>query len=323
VLLPGSFKTLYDELTPTLETVREYVQSRLNAEFSEFRPVVVSVRIKPAESLYTKLQRGDVASILDIDDLIAARGVFLHNAELKAALAAAKSVFRIIDERNVDVGRPTDFQYQQPHLIGYLPDDYLKRHSDLSSIKVEIQFTTYIQHALQESTHDVIYKGQRFSWREHRLDARIRGLLEIVDDVLEHLSSVAKVDDDPSYAAFDLRNEILEVVKSALPSSALPTDLRRFAITAEGILTAIGLSPRQLPDLIERHRDLADALSLTPIDKILGMAVRENIAMLLKKSKGRFLVTRELETIVPEAARIPANRRVQFNGVLSDATEGA
>ncbi|MCK1805343.1 MULTISPECIES: hypothetical protein [unclassified Micromonospora] len=312
MLLPGSFKTAYEAIIPDLEQGVEYVRSRLHAELAEFRPVVIQVRRKEAESLYAKLQKGEAASIFDVEDLIAARGVFLHTAEAQNAMTTAERVFPPIEAKNVEAGKPTDFRYQQPHLICRLPNDYLARHPNLTQLKIEVQFTTYVQHALQESTHDVIYKGQRFSWREHRLDGRLRGLLEIVDDVLANVSSVANIGDEPNYELFDARNRIIEAARESFADSSLPDDMRRFAITVEGILQAAEISPAELVEFMNRHADIAQAFSLTPVDKVLGIALRERREKLLSRSKRRlFLVTPELETVVPEAKTIPAGQRVK------------
>jgi len=311
MLLPGSFKNWYDEFQPTLEKGCEYLKGRLAAELSEFDPVTIQVRPKSASSLYAKLQRGEAASALDVDDLIAARGVFLHSALAHGAMAAVRTIFRVIEARNVDAGKPTDFRYQQPHLIAKLPAEYVARHADLSNIKVEFQFTTYVQHALQESTHDVIYKGTRFSWREHRLDARLRGVLEIVDDVLANLTSVADIGQDPPYELFERRNEIVAAANASLSGTALPDDMRRFVVTVEGLLAALDISPAGLTGLFESNSDLAGARSLTAADKVLGIVLRMDAERLLAKTKPRkFVVTPELETLVPEATSIPRERRV-------------
>jgi len=314
MLLPGSFKTAYEAIIQDLEKGVDYVRSRLNAELAEFRPVVIQVRRKEAESLYAKLQKGDAATVFDVEDLIAARGVFLHTTEAQDAMTTTERVFPPIETKNVEAGKPTDFRYQQPHLICHLPSDYLARHPNLSQLKIEIQFTTYVQHALQESTHDVIYKGQRFSWREHRLDGRLRGLLEIVDDVLANVSSVANVEDEPTYELFDGRNKIIDAAKESFSGTSLPEDMRRFAITVEGILQSAEITPAELVEFMGRHTDIAQAFSLTPVDKVLGVALRERREKLLTKSRRRlFLVTPELETVVPEAKLIPADRRVQVS----------
>jgi hypothetical protein len=146
-------------LLSALQQERRQLESRLRAELDSLNPVAVKARVKPAQSVYVKLQRGETADLFDLDDLVAARAVFLHSSQVQEALEITRVVFkdRIAEERNIEVGKPTDFRYQQPHIIARLPREYVDRHHDLAALKFEVQYTTYIQHALQESTHDVIY----------------------------------------------------------------------------------------------------------------------------------------------------------------------
>ena len=313
MLLPGSFSSRYAEIWQQLEKVQQFLRSRLEADLLDLRPVTLQTRIKSADSVLAKLQRGEFKSLYDLDDLVAARGVFLHSSQVEEALAITRASFpEVLEEKNIGVGRPTDFRYQQPHLIVKLPREYVSRHPELAQIRTEIQFTTYVQHALQESTHDLIYKGGRFSWREHRLEGQLRGLLEIVDEVLEHISVVADAADDPPYEIFDKRNYLLEVLQKTFPAGVLPSDFRRLVITVEEILTASGLSVEDLPDLMARHSDLVAALSLTVVDKVLGAVIRENASQLLAKSRRKFVVTAEMTSLVPEADYIPPDRRVEL-----------
>lgn len=126
------------------------------------------------------------------------------------------------------------------------------------------------------------------------------------------MSSVANIGDEPNYELFDARNRIIEAARESFADSSLPDDMRRFAITVEGILQAAEISPAELVEFMNRHADIAQAFSLTPVDKVLGIALRERREKLLSRSKRRlFLVTPELETVVPEAKTIPAGQRVK------------
>ncbi|MDT0265576.1 RelA/SpoT domain-containing protein [Streptomyces sp. DSM 44915] len=294
-----------------LESGAEWLRARLRADLHDLHPVTIQVRTKSTESVFAKLQKGDYGDLWEIEDLIAARAVLLHPTDIKAAIDRVRLMLQFLDAKNIDAGRPSDFRYQQPHLISMFPSDYIERHPEVSRVKLEIQFTTYIQHALQESTHDVIYKGERFSWREARLDGRLRGLLEIVDDVLANISNMAQVDSDPSYEIFDKRNEIIDAARSIWRQDQLPSDMRRFAITVEGLLSASGVSIREFIELCGRHCDLIEALSLSPVDKTVGVLLRERYDQLLRGiKKRRILISSELEDLVPEARRWPKEKRV-------------
>ncbi|MFJ5109839.1 hypothetical protein ACIQAD_04155 [Streptomyces sp. NPDC088551] len=309
--ISASFRGKYSEISQSLEVGAEWLNARLTADLHDLRPVSLQVRVKSVDSVFAKLQKGDYDGIWGIEDLIAARAVFLHPADVGNAIEAIGGKFPQVDTKNTEAGKPTDFRYQQPHLIVGFPLDYINRHPELEKVKIELQFTTYIQHALQESTHDVIYKGSRFSWREARLDSRLRGLLEIVDDVLANISNVAQVDAEPVYALFDSRNQIIEAAEELWAADRLPADMRRFAITVEGILTAAGVTVEQLIDLSKLHPDLVEALSLSPVDKIVGILLRERFNELLKGIKRRrLLISSELEDMVPQAAKWPSEKRV-------------
>ena len=312
VAVPSSVRTRLDEVRPNLAVARDYVKSKLSAELADFDPVVTQARVKSDESIYAKLQRGDQADLWQLDDLVAARVVFLHPEALAPALEVTSTQFPVLEARNVEVDKPTDFRYQQPHLITTLPADYLARHQELQELRVEIQFTTYVQHALQESTHDVIYKGRRFSWREHRLDARLRAILEIVDDVLENVATVAELGDDPPFPLFDNRNMLVETLRRRFGEDALPGDMRRLAITVETLVKEAKVSHEEFDALLEANDDLRSALSLTVADKVLGVLVRHNVDRFARPAKLKVAVPTELETLVPEALQIPPSRRVRL-----------
>ncbi|MFI9207468.1 RelA/SpoT domain-containing protein [Streptomyces sp. NPDC053253] len=310
----ASFRGAYSDIERNLEVGREWLEARLKADLHEFRPVSVKARVKEVDSLFAKLQKGDYTRMLDVEDLLAARAVFLHPADVKSAIKVVEDAFPTKEARNVEAGKPDDFRYQQPHLIIGFPPSYIDRHPELADVKIELQFTTYIQHALQESTHDVIYKGSRFSWREARLDGRLRGLLEIVDDVLANISNVAQVDPDPAYELFDRRNAIIDFAAGVWDESTLPSDMRRFAITVEGLLRAAGVNVEELSEMVGKHQDIVGALSLNSVDKILGILLRERFDELLRGTKARkILISKELEDMVPSALKWPQEKRVSFS----------
>ncbi|MEV0906074.1 RelA/SpoT domain-containing protein [Streptomyces hokutonensis] len=307
----ASFRGTYSEVAQNLEAARDWLEARLTAELHDLRPVAIQVRVKGVESVFAKLQKGDYERIWDLEDLVAARAVLLHPSDVTSAIEAIGGKFPCVETKNVDAGKPNDFRYQQPHLILRFPPDYVDRHPELAEAKIELQFTTYIQHALQESTHDVIYKGARFSWREARLDGRLRGLLEIVDDVLANISNVAQVDADPPYELFDQRNRIIDAAKEIWGAEQLPADMRRFAITVEGLIRAASMDVDELLEVSKNHQDLINALSLNPVDKILGILLRERFDEMLRGMRRRkLLISSELESLVDQATRWPLEKRV-------------
>jgi hypothetical protein len=140
---------------------------------------------------------------------------------------------------------------------------------------------------------------------------RLRGLLEIVDDMLANISNVAQIDADPPYDVFDNRNKIIDAAAALWAAEQLPSDMRRFAITVEGLLSAAGISVEDFLQYAASHSDLINALSLNPVDKVVAILLRERFSELSRGIKKRkLLISSELENLVPEAARWPSDKRV-------------
>lgn len=268
------------------------------------------MRIKAPFSTYEKIQKGGYGELREIEDLVAARAIFLHPSHVRQAVELVNDSFPVVSSKNDEVAKPYEFQYRQPHLVLTLPEEYLKRHRSLHWVRCEVQFTTYIQHALQESVHDVIYKGHRFSWQAHRLDGRLRGLLEIVDSVLENMENVVEIEEEPGYELFDKRNEIIEQCREIWSSDDLPTDLRRFAITIEQLLRIADAAPGDLLEFASRNQDIVQAIPLNAIDKVIGILLRERSVQMRNRIKDRkILVSTELESFLSREHMLPDGNR--------------
>ncbi|WP_416309374.1 RelA/SpoT domain-containing protein [Saccharopolyspora sp. NFXS83] len=311
--VPAEFRGHFDWIESDLDHGRQYIQARLTSELSSSRPVAIQARVKNCQSAHEKIQKGDYPCLSDVEDLIAARIVVLHPADVRNATEIVKKIFPVVEERNIGAEKPTDFRYKQPHLIVRIPDEYCDRHPELSAYKAEIQLTTYIQHALQESVHDITYKGEYFSWLENRMDARLRGLLEVVDDMLENVSTIAKIADEPAYALYDKRNEVIDACLQIWDRSTLPPDLRRMATTIESLLTQSKTEISELIEMTSRHSDLVSARSLSAVDKVLGIILREKSDQLTRGLKRqKVYISNELAGLVDECENIPKDKRMHL-----------
>lgn len=108
------------------------------------------------------------------------------------------------------------------------------------------------------------------------------------------------------------QNETLQVITSVFEEDALPRDRRRLSETASRWLAAAGLLPSDMEQLLERHRDLVAAKSISPLDAILGALLRERKDELLAGYRGRFVISSELTTSCAEAGTVPKNRAVEL-----------
>jgi ppGpp synthetase/RelA/SpoT-type nucleotidyltranferase len=315
MILPASFEAKYAELRPHLEFLAEQIDGQLRSVLSSIETAFILSRIKEPESVLLKLQRGDVSSLLEVDDMVGLKVVVPHPGDLSRAYASVEQGMTVVRVVNADVGRPEDFPYREPHVIVRLPDAVATRHPEAGQLMAEIQITTYLQHALQESVHSVAYKGELFSWRRWRLAAQLRGTLELADNVLEQVAEVAKLQGDPAYPPFDERNRIVETCREVFREVELPSDLRRLALIVEMMLAAAQMSLEDLKEGFLAHEDLTRAISLSPVDKVIAVILRQkghSFIDRLPKNARRIIVSPELEDACPEAGRIPANRRVLF-----------
>jgi len=249
-----------------------------------------------------------------MDDLVGVRAIFLHPSHVDTGRQIAEAVFQVEKIVPADTPSPDDMSYKEPHLIVKLPADYLSRHSEANDILVEIQLTTQLQDALQRSVHAVVYKGDSFSWRKARLATQIRGILELIDGVLEQVEVAATVRAEREHPPYLTRNEIVDFAKATFRSAELPSDMRRFAITVEAMLIAARIQPDSLREIASRHSDLRDANSITPVEKVVGMLLREHGNDIARRltAKRRVVITPELETLCPEARLISPGRRVSW-----------
>jgi ppGpp synthetase/RelA/SpoT-type nucleotidyltranferase len=310
---PAEFSTSYLARRGRLEKLRDYAVGRLSAELGSLHVVVVDPRIKDPDTAYQKLQTGEYPNALALDDLVGVKIVVLRRSEIEIAAAIVRSSFQVVREK-ARIIDPVAFRYREPHIIVVPPADYLERNPDLDGLKVEVQLTTGVQHALDMATHSFDYKGSTLEWAKYRLVAQLRANLEIVDNILDNMESSAQLIEKSVAFPDDLLEQIkvLEVVSEAFADENLPSDRRRLAETIAIWTTAAGLDADGLRDLLERNADLVSAVSLAPLDAILGALMREHLEALLSTDR-RFAISTELASLCPEANQVPDDRRVSLS----------
>jgi len=290
----------------------DFVFKRLNADLSEFNVVSITQREKKPESIFQKLQTGKYASIGEIQDLIALTVVVLHRREVQQAVEVVKTSGLVVIEEASRVIEATDFRYREPKLYLTPPSEYLDRNTDLIGITSEVQFTSAIQHALDMTTHDFDYKSKTYLWTNFRLVAQLRGMLELVDSIIDDIGQVSVPNNEVIEAPGRVRfaSEILKVLSSTFSAEVMPPDHRRMADTVAAWCTAMSLSPEQLGALLAANGDLVAAQSIDPTSAVLGSLLREDSSLLIENFSGQLFISGELESRCSEASLVPAGRRV-------------
>ena len=298
-------------LEPRLKTLRDYLQGRLRTELAELKPITIEARVKTPEGVSQKLQTGRYQSLADLDDLVGLKVVLVRRSMIVPAIEIVRGACDVIDEVQRKVN-PTEFAYRQPHLIVRPQAEYGERHPELSDIRAEIQFTTALQHALDTATHDFDYKGASFGWQNFRIVAQLRGTLELADSILDNVEASAAFIESGVSAPQELIDgqATLDVLLEAFSPEVLPPDQRRMATIVRAWLAALQKDAEWLRRALGAHADLVHALSLSPVDAVLGVMLREAGDDLVSGYSGCLFVSAELESLCPQANIVPAGRRV-------------
>ena len=182
------------------------------------------------------------------------------------------------------------------------------------NLRAEVQFTTALQHALDTATHDFDFKGGSFDWQNFRVVAQLRGTLELADSILDNVEASAALMEAGVPGPQDFRDaqSILNVLEDMFDAEALPPDRRRMALVVSSWLSALDHDADWLRTMIIQHEDLAHALSLSPVESALGILLRESGTELVAEVDGYFSISSELESLCPETALVPVDRRVVF-----------
>ena len=205
-------------------TIESIVQNILQEKGVKYQSV--THRVKSEESLRGKLSSPNAPninkSVREVRDLVGCRVVFYLKKERDEALKHLKNEFKGIAKIKSDPNG-----YESSHLIVELDNDRLnlgeyKRFKG-AKLKCEIQFTTVLDHAWAELSHDVIYKPEEAIRRSNAF--------EVVTNLF---SSVKKYHLAEAQRIFEMIYDNLDVIKQIHTqpgSSTLPIVLKLIDIS--------------------------------------------------------------------------------------------
>ena len=137
----------------------------------------------------------------------------------------------------------------------------------------EIQLRTFLQHAWNIATHDVVYKTETLKWSKERLAAQVRASLEQAEVTLHEIDKLAK---SAVLRRSDSRTRQITRVTNLLVKvwehQQLPTDIKRMSTNVLTLIESLGISVRKLEDLlIEEEHEGRGALTqnLSPFGTIV------------------------------------------------------
>lgn len=307
-----------EEYKSTAKRLGDRLRTTLNAKNLEVE--VIPFRVKEADSVTQKLHTGEYSSISEIDDMIGLTVVVSHLSEVPKAINAVRSSTGFVvseDDRPRDSSlKPEDFRYHEPKMYVSLKNKHPDNEQDFGTY-CEVQFTTTLQYALNKATHDFAYKSRDVNlWSNSRLVAQMRGMLELVDQIIDDLESTPLPEPITSIGRHEDRAKISELIVSQFDEDEIK-DLRRATITTEKWLRQAGKKLNDLQNAFEKHSNILRKKSLDPMSAILGVMISEfGVGWVNKSKKCMYLITGDLLSLVPEVEGVELSKRIRVESYL-------
>ncbi|MCK5525114.1 MAG: RelA/SpoT domain-containing protein [Thiomargarita sp.] len=323
--IPIEVSTFFAEVAPLLDRVEEIaipVLSKIAKRHNGF----FRYRVKSAESLTAKLQKGEIKQPLyECNDIFAGTIVVPSRTNFPHVEAEINEKFSVREVIRNRLKKPTHFDYDDVHFIISLKPENFETEALLHKLQLELQLKTLLQYAIAESTHDVLYKGSKQTSRQIRLAAQLRALLEMAEGLMNRLELADEILDFEEDKVLELRTEIGEFIKETWDSIDLPSDMRRTAITIEKYLSLANITFHDFTAKIAKNEQYFQMLSLRsvePVTAILAVLIKisgQNLINRAKKRKIFFIIPSEAEELLPALSKIPPELRVDFS--LSNCAE--
>ena len=270
-------------------------------------------RIKSQESYALKIETGRVVDLKHLDDFFACTIVVENNSEIKKAIELVNRFFDIVSRRprteNFTQKSPDSFPYDNLRLYVKLKyDEGLAPEfpsNKLSDILFEIQIKTFLQHAWDVSTHDLIYKGDEISWPKRRIAYQTKAMLEQAEISIYEIDKIKKSN---MLAKRDKKTTQLNKVKKFLTNNwsqdNLPNDLIRLSESVNFFLEQLKINTAKLQRLLNAESNDGrgtKTLNLSPYFIIVQTIINRDPELIRnflsdKVSPSRIVIPIEIDT---------------------------
>ncbi len=217
-------------------------------------------RIKSVDSFALKIESGRFDPVR-LEDFFACRIVVNSSKAIEEAMKLIKSHFEIVRKRPPDPlithKSPDLFAFDDLRLYVKLKENKILPPRIQDNIIFEIQVKTFLQHAWQIATHDLIYKANNISWSKQRIAFQIKAMLEHAElsieaaDDLANLPNLSKSDEKILY-----QKDVMKTISGLWEKEDLPNDLTTFTRNLAKLLTELNISTQELKTLIEKETNL-------------------------------------------------------------------
>lgn len=218
--IPAAIRLRYERECDRYSSLQRYIAPVLAAYCGSEHYQLMQPRIKDLDSLADKLETGKYQKWADINDLVAAAIIVPTASHEDVVLAFLRSRFTevaVLGRRSRPMA-PDHFRFDLTRWYGQVgldegsPDDV----RDLAGLTFEVQVRTYFEHAWSVVTHDLTYKSQRIDWRQLRLAAQLKAMVEQIELTIANFEGIAAVATEAMWPETDVQRRIQELLQALL-----------------------------------------------------------------------------------------------------------
>jgi hypothetical protein len=256
MIVPSEIQRRYDEIFPYLKILRDRVEGILLSYCRE-RGLAFLARTKTLESLAEKIESGRFSKWSDLDDLVA-RAIVIPTLSMEADVTSflQKTFDQISLKLRGTTNKPPDaFRFDSTRFIGRLKKiEGIELAPQLHGISFEIQIRSAFEHAWSSATH-AIYKSSKVNWKQLRLQAQLKAVVEQLDNLI--LSFETSAEQILEFQWLDTQLKALIIARfeqwvsdGIVPTEFRPKDWSRFADNLYSLLRASDSHPRDLKSFV-------------------------------------------------------------------------
>jgi len=319
VILSTQFQKSYSEALERFQELRDRCDPLLKS-IADSHSGLFASRLKDAESLYSKIEQGYHRNpFSEIPDIYAATIALPVISDIPKVCERVLVDFEEIERRSDRSRKPEEFTYDDLHLVVRLRESNLIADKSLLNLRFELQIKSLLQFAWSKATHETIYKANDISWQADRLAAEARATLELIDSLLDDVSSAAELQLEKENEDYVRQQSIVALLVRCWSPEQLPKNLRRCAQTIDNYLKLAAVTLEDLTALLSKGEGakFLTATSLTPAQAVFGALLHsmteDEIQGLCRKAtrhRVRFLVTPEMRELIPDVEKLASSVRV-------------
>lgn len=302
MIISNRISEIYDSFQTELMLLEEEISPMLEMIASNYDGFFDS-RVKSKESFAQKVETGLFTDPNKIIDLYAATIVVPTNKDVHSVEKELEKDFGVIKKIENRKKSPSDFQYDDIHLHVQFKPKILIPGKEYLQRSFELQLKTFLQHGWAKATHDILYKGQTFSWPRFRVASQIKAVLEQSDQILADIDKAIDMCPDNEYVEFVEKKEISKIVTARWDSELLPLNTNGLVNEIYNLLVVCKKDVDYLDGELKsgKYNDILSAKSITPYQSILGILIKnasDSLCKGLKYNDKKIYISNELKDMI-------------------------